>query len=185
MGSEMLPESGRLQGVYRLYSEWEAIMRTATYGLAVLLILSGLAVGQGSAAKKASKKAAPVVVDTDFANVVQKLEAEWVQAFNSGDAKKVADMYAPDAVLMRWDGSVHGHDSILAEMERSAAGSAGNYVVHSLHAERSGDIGYDTGAYNVTLRGRVVEGNYVVVLRKIGNDWKIVAHASVPNPAAP
>jgi uncharacterized protein (TIGR02246 family) len=163
----------------------EAIMRRATYGLTVILFISGLALGQQSAARKNSKKTAPVVSDADFANTVHKLEAEWVQAFNSGDAKKVADMYAPDAVLMRWDGTVHGHDSILAEMERSVSGSAGNYVVHSLHVERAGDIAYDTGAYNVTLRGRVVEGNYLVVLRKIGNDWKIVAHASVPNPATP
>src|SRR5581483_7499413 len=96
--------------------------------------------------------------DNDFANTMQKLRDMWVQEFNAGHAKQVADFYAPDAVLMRWDGTVHGRDSIQAEMDRSIAGGAHNYVVHSLHSERSGELGYDTGAYNVTLRDRVVEG---------------------------
>ena len=102
--------------------------------------------------------------------------------FNAGHADKVAAFYASDAVLMRWDGTVHGYDSILAEMQRSITGGAHAYVVHSLHTERSGDMAYDTGAYNVTLRDRVVEGNYVIVVKRIKGEWKIVAHASVPNP---
>ena len=83
---------------------------------------------------------------------------------------------------MRWDGTVHGYDSILAEFERSATGNAHNYVVHPLHVEHSGDLGYETGAYNVTLRDRVSEGNYLLVLKKIKGEWKIVAHATVSNP---
>jgi len=118
-----------------------------------------------------------------FAAEMQKLRDTWVQEFNAGHADKVAAFYAPEAVLMRWDGSVHGYDSILAEMQRSVNAGAHDYVVHSLHVERSGDVGYDTGAYNVTLRNRVVEGNYLVVVKRIDGRWKIVAHASVANPA--
>jgi hypothetical protein len=58
-------------------------------------------------------------------------------------------------------------------------------VLNSLHCERSGDLGYDTGAYNVTLRDRVVEGNYLVVVKNLNGQWLIVAHSSVPNPATP
>jgi hypothetical protein len=121
--------------------------------------------------------------DTDFAAEMQKVRDAWVQEFNAGHADKVAALYAPEAVLMRWDGSVHGYDSILAELLRSVSGGAHDYVVHSLHAERSGDLGYDTGAYNVTLRDRVVEGNYLIVVKQIAGQWKIVAHASVANPS--
>jgi ketosteroid isomerase-like protein len=116
---------------------------------------------------------------------MQKLESTWVTEFNAGHADQVAALYAPDAVLMRWDGTVHGYDSILAEFRRSAAAGVHGYVVHSLRAERSGDLGYDTGAYNVTLRGRIAEGNYLVVVKRIGGQWKIVAHATVPNPRTP
>jgi ketosteroid isomerase-like protein len=113
---------------------------------------------------------------------MQKIRESWVQEFNAGHAEKVAGFYAPEAVLMRWDGTVHGHDSILAEMGRSISGGAHGYVVHSLRTDHSGDLGYDTGAYNVTLRDRLVEGNYVIVVRKIKGRWLIVAHSSVPNP---
>ena len=56
-------------------------------------------------------------------------------------------------------------------------------MVHSLHVHQSGDLGYDTGAYNVTLRDRVVEGHYLIVVKRIRGQWKIVAHSSVANPA--
>src|SRR5216684_4152928 len=64
-------------------------------------------------------------------------------------------------------------EAFAAEMQRSVNAGAHDYVVHSLHAERSGDVGYDTGAYNVTLRNRVVEGNYLVVVKRIDGRWKI------------
>ena len=118
----------------------------------------------------------------NFAGQMQKIRESWVQEFNAGHADKVADFYAPEAVLMRWDGTVHGHDSILAEMQRSISAGAHDYVVHSLRTDHSGDLGYDTGAYNVTLRDRVVEGNYVIVVKRIRGRWLIVAHSSVPNP---
>ena len=121
----------------------------------------------------------------NFASEITRLRETWVQEFNAGHAEKVTDFYAPEAVLMRWDGSVHGKDSILAEMQRSVSGGAHDYVVHTLHAESSGDLGYDTGAYNVTLRDRVVEGNYVMVVKRVKGRWLIVAHASVPNPRTP
>jgi hypothetical protein len=139
-----------------------------------MVSLSGLAIAQSTPVQ-------PAKVD-DFATQMQKIRETWVQEFNAGHADKVAAFYAPDAVLMRWDGTVHGYDSILAEMQRSITARAHNYIVHSLRTDHSGNLGYDTGAYNVTLRDRVVEGNYVIVVKRIKGRWLIVAHSSVPNP---
>lgn len=118
----------------------------------------------------------------DFNTQIAKMRDTWVKEFNAGHAEQVAAFYAPDAILMRWDGTVHGYDSILAEFRRSISGGAHDYIVHSLRTERSGELAYDTGAYNVTLRTRVVEGNYLVIAKRINGQWKIVAHASVANP---
>lgn len=120
-----------------------------------------------------------------FASEMQNLRNTWVQEFNAGHAAKVGALYAPEAVLMRFDGSVHGNDSILAELQRSMSAGTHGYSLNSLHCERSGDLGYDTGAYNVTLRDRVVEGNYLVVVKNIDGKWLIVAHSTVPNPQTP
>ena len=149
-------------------------MRKSRSVIGILLILALTMLAQERpAAQKPSE---------DFSVEVQKLRESWVQEFNAGNAEKVAAFYAPEAELMRWDGTVHGYDSILAELKRSISAGAHDYVVHTLHAERSGDLGYDTGAYNVTLRDRVVEGNYLIVVKWMNGRWKIVAHASVANP---
>ena len=113
---------------------------------------------------------------------MQKLRDTWVQEFNAGHADKLLELYAPKAELLRWDGTVHDRVSILPELEKSIGNGSHDYVMHSLHAEESGDMGYDTGAFNVTLKDRIVEGNYLMVVKKISGQWKIVAHATVANP---
>ena len=145
-----------------------------------LLILACVAVAQIRTPAKPK-----VEEQQKFAAEMDKLRDTWVQEYNAGHADKVAAFYAPDAVMMRFDGSVHGRDSILAEFQRSMRSGTHGYSVNSLHVERSGDLGYDTGAYNVTLRDRVVEGNYLIVVKSINGQWQIVAHSSVPNPATP
>ena len=156
-------------------------MHRAAYSLAILIVLLATASAQTAAKPEGSEPSK----NNDFAAAMKKIRETWVQEFNARNAKGVAALYAPDAVLMRWDGTVHSYDSILAEFERSANGNAHNYIVHPLHFEHSGDLGYETGAYNVTLRDRVSEGNYLMVVRKINREWKIVAHATVPNPKTP
>lgn len=156
-------------------------MRTKLWPLWFLL----LALTATAAQTKPAARPKAAEDQQKFAAEMQKLRDTWVQEFNAGQADKVGALYAPEAVLMRWDGSVHGRDSILAELQRSISGGSHGYVVNSLHCERSGDLGYDTGAYNVTLRDRVVEGNYLVVVKNINGQWLIVAHSSVPNPQTP
>lgn len=148
----------------------------------LLFVLMAVLIGLFPGLASAQNGPAQLSQGGDFASEIQHLRDTWVQEFNAGHADKVAAFYAPEAVLMRWDGTVHGHDSVLAEMERAVTGGAHNYVVHSLRADHSGDLGYDTGAYNVTLRDRLVEGNYLIVVKRIKGHWLIVAHSTVPNP---
>ena len=156
-------------------------MRRILFQLIFILAITGVSCPQTASRKKASSSPKKET-EAEVIAQISKLEQTWVEEFNAGHAEKLAGLYAADAVLMRWDGSVHGRDSILAEMQRSIAAGTHGYVVHSLRIEHSGDLAYDTGAYNVTIRTRVVEGNYLVVAKRISGEWKIVAHASVPNP---
>src|ERR1700732_1899197 len=155
--------------------------KTAFTVLMVLLLLPSAAVTQSQSTTRSSTKHATEESD-DFAAVMQKMRDTWVQEFNAGHAEKVAALYAEEAVLMRRNGSVHNRDSILAELQRSITAEAHNYVVHSLHCEHSGDLGYDTGMYNENFPNHLAEGNYLVVVKRIKGEWKIVAHAAVPNP---
>jgi ketosteroid isomerase-like protein len=157
-------------------------MRRTSYApLLMLVIVLGTAVVSGQAPAKPATTRQSTEAE-DFATAIQKLRDTWVQEFNAGHAEKVAALYAEEAVLMRRNGSVHNRDSILAELQRSITAEAHNYTVHSLHCEHSGDLGYDTGMYNEKFPNHLAEGNYLVVVKRIKGEWKIVAHAAVPNP---
>ena len=149
--------------------------------LVMLVIVLGTSVVLGQVPAKPAASGEPAKTE-DFATAMKKIRDTWVQEFNAGHADKVAALYAQEAVLMRRNGSVHNRESILAELQRSISAEAQNYTVHSLHAERSGELGYDTGIYNENLAHHVAEGNYLIVVKRIEGEWKIVAHAAVPNP---
>jgi len=147
----------------------------------MLVTLLGTAPVSGQAPAKPATTSQSTEAE-DFTTAIKSLRDTWVQEFNAGHADKVAALYAEEAVLMRGNGSVHNRDSILAELQRSITAEAHNYIVHSLHSEHSGDIGYDTGMYNEKFPNHLAEGNYLVVVKRIKGEWKIVAHAAVPNP---
>jgi ketosteroid isomerase-like protein len=120
---------------------------------------------------------------TEDLAAVKKIRETWVQEFNAGHPDKVAALYADEAVLMRKNGTVHNRESIQADLDRSINVARGRkYIVHSLRTEGSGNIVYDTGMYDEDFPHHVAEGNYLMVIEKIGGEWKIVAHAAVPNP---
>ena len=149
--------------------------------LVMLVIVLGTTVLLGQAPEKAATSG-ELTRTEDFTTAMKKLRDTWVQEFNAGHADRVADLYAPEAVLMRRNGSVHNRDSILAELKRSILVQARNYTLESLHAEHSGDLGYDTGIFNENFPHHVAEGNYLMVVKRIKGEWKIVAHAAIPNP---
>jgi ketosteroid isomerase-like protein len=149
--------------------------------LVIVVLLLGTEAGLGQTVAKRATGGQPAKAE-DFATAMKRIRDTWMQEFNAGHADKVAALYAEEAVLMRRSGSVHNRDSILAELQRSITAAAQNYTVHSLHAESSGDLGYDTGIYDEDFPHHVAEGNYVMVIKRINGAWKIVAHAAVPNP---
>lgn len=154
---------------------------TSRLSVAMLLIFLATLVFSQSSSKPAGTR--QLSSNEDFASAVKRIRETWAQEFNAGHADKVAALYAEEAVLMRGSGSVHNRDSIQAELERSIATAQGhNYSLVSLHAENSGDLGYDTGIYNEDFPHHVSEGNYLIVLRKLQGEWRIVAHAAIPNP---
>jgi len=146
--------------------------------VAIFLVV-GIAWSQSPTKSTRSKQAAPI---EDFSTGVKRLRETWVREFNAAHADKVAELYAQEAVLMRRNGSVHSRDSIQAELQRSITSEARNYGMQSLHTESTGDLGYDTGIYNEDFAHHGAEGNYLMVIKRIDGDWKIVAHAAVPNP---
>ena len=158
-----------------MYRRWHS-------AVALGLVFLGAAIGlTQSRTKLATNREA--TGSEDFAAAIKRIRETWVQEFNAGHADKVAALYAQEAVLMRRNGSVHNRDSIQTELERSISDARGHYYsVESLQTEHTVDLGYDIGIYNEDFPRHIAEGNYLMVVKKIDGEWKIVAHAAVPNP---
>ena len=121
----------------------------------------------------------------------------WEKAYNGGDAKSVAALYAEDALLLPPGASgVNGRAAIMAFFTKDIAGSkaAGAVFVVSPKTDVgvSGDMGWESGTYKVTVKGATVEtGKFLSVSRKkdgkwlyIRDTWNADAPPAPPTPPA-
>ncbi len=101
----------------------------------------------------------------------------WSKAYNAGDAKAVAALYAEDALLLPPGASgVRGRAAILEFFTKDVAGSQAAGVVFGLNPQTdvgvSGDLGWESGTYQVTVKGAVVEtGKFLSVSHKQDGQW--------------
>lgn len=119
----------------------------------------------------------------------------WGKAYNAGDAKAVAAQYAEDALLLPpGKPRVSGRAAILEFFTKDVAGSQAAGVVFGLNPQTdigiSGDLGWESGTYQVTVKGAVVEtGKFLSVSRKQDGQWLYVRDIwnadAPPAPSAP
>ncbi len=116
----------------------------------------------------------------------------WEKAYNGGDAKGVAAQYAEDALLLPpGSPAVRGRAAILAFFTKDIAGSkkAGvTFVINSpTEIGISGNTGWESGTYKVTLKGAVVDtGKFLSVSRKSDGKWLYIRDTwNSDAPAAP
>jgi ketosteroid isomerase-like protein len=103
----------------------------------------------------------------------------WRTAYNARDAAAVASLYAPDAYYVSAHVVARGRPEIQAYFQRGI--DAGGHIdaIELLSSGRSGDLAYWVGTYEATNAGQKVRGRNVVVSKKAGAGWLIVAHESV------
>jgi len=131
--------------------------------VAVAVSMAGLA----HAASSASADEAAIRAQT----------ASWVKAYNGGDAKAVAAQYAEDALLLPPGASgASGRAAILAFFTSNIAESKAAGAVFVIDPKTdvgvSGNMGWESGTYKVTVKGAVVEtGKFLSVSRKKDGKW--------------
>jgi uncharacterized protein (TIGR02246 family) len=109
---------------------------------------------------------------------LRALAEAWRSSYNSKDAAAVASRYAPDGYYVSSHVVARGRAEIRAYFQRGI--DAGGYIdsIEVLASARSGDLAYWVGTYEATNAGQKVRGRNIVVVRKFGNEWLIVAHES-------
>ena len=101
----------------------------------------------------------------------------WGKAYNGCDAKAVAALYAEDALLLPPGASgVSGRAAILRYFTKDIADSKAAGAVFALDPKTdvgvSGNMGWGSGMYKVTVKGAVVEtGKFLSVSRKKDGKW--------------
>lgn len=114
--------------------------------------------------------------------------ADWNTALATGDPQKVADRYAPNAVLL----------PTVSNQVRSTRAEIVDYFEHFLLNKPSGEIldshvavldaddAIDAGTYRFSLtkdgKPTTVDARYTFVYEKIGGEWLIVNHHSSAMP---
>jgi uncharacterized protein (TIGR02246 family) len=106
---------------------------------------------------------------------LNKLSAEWAAAFNAKDAAKVASLYADDAVVMPPNlPMVKGRANIEAHFKGEIQQGVTNLQLKPMESAISGSQAFEAGTSTATMPGgQTDQGKYLVVLKRVGNDWKI------------
>lgn len=132
-----------------------------------IIALVGSMTGLAYAASSASADEAAIRAQT----------TSWGKAYNGGDAKAVAALYAEDALLLPPGASgVSGRAAILQYFTKDIADSKAAGAVFALDPKTdvgvSGNMGWESGMYKVTVKGAVVEtGKFLSVSRKKDGKW--------------
>lgn len=151
-----------------------------------IVVMVGSLAGLAHAASPTSKDEAAIRAQT----------TSWEKAFNGGDPKGVTAQYADDAlVLPPGAPAVRGQAAILAfftkEIADAKAGGAVFVIDPKTDVGVSGNMGWESGSYKVTVKGAVVEtGKFLSVSRKKDGKWHYVrdtwnADAQPAPPALP
>lgn len=150
-------------------------MRVSALFVAVLIV--GCAGQQTSETPPADPAAARSAVDS--------LNQAFQGALVGRDSNLVASFYADDArLLMPNEPMAQGRDAIRSSWGQLLADTTFTLSFQSsdVLVANSGDMAVDIGTYSArfpTPRGPFQDtGKYVTVMRKVGDEWKIVADAA-------
>lgn len=128
----------------------------------------------------------------DEALIAQSAPA-WAEAYNAGDADKLAAMYWEDAVLQppgapAATGTAAIRDFLAADTTATMAAGLTMNIPKAGAVDVSGDLAYEAGTYTVTdASGATVDsGKYIGVFQKRDGKWLYVRDTwNSDNPPAP
>lgn len=115
----------------------------------------------------------------DMTAKVEEMNAAWDEAFNAGDAEKVASLYAEDARVITGDGQVvEGRDEIRKLFQGFIDSGFGEHEIKLGSVEGTDDLLYETGDWSgMGGDGKPYGGKLVVIYEKQdGGDWQTVLH---------
>lgn len=115
---------------------------------------------------------------------IMSLFDAWNNALQTGDPKKVAELYETNGILLPTVSNQvrHNHEEVEDYFVHFVAkGPVGK--IDEANIRTFGDIAINSGVYTFTFKDGVsVQARYTFVYRWNGQDWKIIEHHSSQMP---
>ncbi len=134
--------------------------------------------------------AAPQQDNTDEARAgVEATNAQFMEAFSQGDATAVAACYTEDAQFLAPNSEiVSGQEAVQGAIQGLIDAGIKGLRLEATEVEGHGDTAHEVGTF--TLMGEdgqtIDEGKYIVIWKKVGNEWKLhrdIFNSNMPLPA--
>jgi len=107
-----------------------------------------------------------------------QIRQEFLRAYNAKDMDAVVALYAEDATLVSDGGTFRGRAEI-RKWVKAGVDQGSTLVIEPSVEKSSGTLAYGTGRTRRLVGSVVHLGQYLIVMEKIGGEWKIVQHFSL------
>jgi ketosteroid isomerase-like protein len=107
------------------------------------------------------------------------LRQEFLRAYNAKDIDAVVALYAEDATLVSDGGTFKGRDEIRKWVKAGLDQGSTLEAIEPSVEKNSGTLAYGTGRTRRRVGSVIHLGEYLIVMEKIGGEWKIVQHFSL------
>lgn len=148
--------------------------------IALLLLLGTFTLGAQTESKQTKK---PPKQKTEMKSAAHKdidaVRKAWEEAYNAKDAAKVADLYTDDATMASPGGVAEGKEQIRTALQKGIDDGQTIVAITPTRTEVKGDLAYEDGTFQQKKGDQEMRGNYLVVLKKVGTQWKLAAHNDV------
>ena len=131
--------------------------------------------------ERASQPALRAQADPSSEAELREISREWDKHFNSGDAARLAALYAEDAVSMPPNSpTLKGRKALEEDFKAFLSANIARHETTVDQIVREGDIAIEVARYRMTQKPRaggaeqVETGRHVQTRRKIAGQWKIV-----------
>jgi ketosteroid isomerase-like protein len=108
-----------------------------------------------------------------------QVRQEFLRAYNSKDVDAVVALYAEDATLVSDGGTFRGRGEIKKWVKTGVDQGSRLEAIEPIVEKSSGNLAYGTGRTRRLVGSVVHLGQYLIVMEKIGGEWKIVQHFSL------
>ena len=108
-----------------------------------------------------------------------QLRQQFLRAYNAKDVDAVVALYAEDATLVSDGGTVRGREEIRKWVKAGLDQGSRLEAIEPSVEKSSGILAYGTGRTRRLVGSTLHLGQYLIVMEKIGEEWKIVQHFSL------